>query len=512
MKTSNTNASDVLVFTDDDFDIKIRQHAIVLVKFFAPWCGHCQSLAPEFERAASVLKNNEPKIVLAEFDCSADGKATCNTYQVKGYPTLKVFVKGELSFGYDGPRKTAGDIIKYMNDKFASILRELKTVEEFDDCLYGFDNFVMGFFDEEGSPSDEAFKELFNSQKDHFKFARTYANKLLTKYGYRNDIVIFRAYKLETKLEQSQVQFEGNFTLYELRSWLTSNYHGLVGFRTETNIEQFNAPLVIIYGEIDFSGKPTDTRYYRNRAMTVAKKFTTGKRKVTFVLSDARDFRQEIIDFSLDPAAEKPLVAARDASQRRYALRTEFSMETLEQFVEDMLNGTIEPFIKSDPIPVEDDGPIKTVVTKNFDKIMYDRMKDVVLMLDADWCIICKTIVKKLEKIAKKLKDEKDIVIARIDVTTNEVPRPYFVKGYPSIYFSSRKAKFNPKLFEGKFEIDDLLQFIAAEATTPLQHYDRNGQKLGKKNKMEENATENKTEKNDMVETMTERKMEKTEL
>lgn len=502
----------VLVFTDDDFDINIKEHEVVLVKFFVPWCGHCQNLAPEFESAANVLKNNEPKVVLAEVDCSSEGKATCNTYGVKGYPILKVFTNGELSFGYNGPRKTAADIIKYMSDKVGAILPELKTVEEFDEYLSGLDNVVMGFFEKQGSAFDKTFKLFFNSQRDRYKFARTYSNKLMTRYGYRDDIVIFRAHKLETKLEQGQIKFEGNLTLYELRSWLTSNYHGLVGYRTESNMEQFDAPLVIVYGDIDFSGKPTDTRYYRNRVMTVAKKFAYGKRKVTFALSDAKDFRQEIVDFSLDPAAERPLVVARDALQKRYAMRTEFSMEGLEQFINEMLNGTIDPYVKSDEIPLQDDGPIKTVVTKNFEKILYDRTKDVVLILDAAWCQICKTIVKKLEKIAEKLKDDSDIIIAKMDVSTNELPRPYFVKGYPSIYFSSRKEKLNPKLFEGKFEVDDMLRFIAAEATTPLRHYDRDGRKVGKKND-DENTTEKKKENDVIDEQPTQKKKpEKTEL
>lgn len=69
-------------------------------------CGHCKRLAPEFDKAAGILKTNDPPVTLVTVDCTADGgKDTCSKYGVSGYPTLKIFRNGEVSQEYNGPRE-----------------------------------------------------------------------------------------------------------------------------------------------------------------------------------------------------------------------------------------------------------------------------------------------------------------------------------------------------------------------------------------------------------------------
>jgi protein disulfide-isomerase A1 len=40
--TTYASASDVLVFTDSDFENKVKQYDVLLAEFYAPWCGHCK--------------------------------------------------------------------------------------------------------------------------------------------------------------------------------------------------------------------------------------------------------------------------------------------------------------------------------------------------------------------------------------------------------------------------------------------------------------------------------------
>ncbi len=70
-----------------------QENPFTVVEFYAPWCGHCKNLAPEWESAAKTLSEAklDPPIVLANVDATEeDNKPLATKYGVKGFPTIKV--------------------------------------------------------------------------------------------------------------------------------------------------------------------------------------------------------------------------------------------------------------------------------------------------------------------------------------------------------------------------------------------------------------------------------------
>jgi len=86
LAASSANAS-VASLTPDNYD-SLTAGKTVFIKFFAPWCGHCKKMAPDWEKLAGDWEGHEVGLI-AEVDCTADGKPLCDANGVKGFPSLK---------------------------------------------------------------------------------------------------------------------------------------------------------------------------------------------------------------------------------------------------------------------------------------------------------------------------------------------------------------------------------------------------------------------------------------
>lgn len=97
------------ILTDRSFrgHIKNGDHFVMM---FAPWCGHCKKLKPDWEKLAKTSTVKDTKI--GKVDCTAN-KMTCDKYEVKGYPTLLYFRNGELLETYTGS-KTVDSLKEYL--------------------------------------------------------------------------------------------------------------------------------------------------------------------------------------------------------------------------------------------------------------------------------------------------------------------------------------------------------------------------------------------------------------
>jgi len=88
--------------TVETFDAHVGQ-GVHFVKFFAPWCGHCQRMAPAWDQLAKALEDEE-NISIGRVDCTLD-RDLCSTHGVRGYPTLLLFVNGMKEEKYQGGRE-----------------------------------------------------------------------------------------------------------------------------------------------------------------------------------------------------------------------------------------------------------------------------------------------------------------------------------------------------------------------------------------------------------------------
>ncbi|XP_055911418.1 thioredoxin domain-containing protein 5 homolog [Eupeodes corollae] len=94
----------VVQLTADAFEKTIKS-GITFVKFYAPWCGHCQKLSPVWDQLAANTHVKNSGIKIAKVDCTqSNNKELCQEQLVEGYPTLFAYKNGQKLGEYEGIR------------------------------------------------------------------------------------------------------------------------------------------------------------------------------------------------------------------------------------------------------------------------------------------------------------------------------------------------------------------------------------------------------------------------
>ncbi|KAM9308252.1 protein disulfide-isomerase A4 [Gastrophryne carolinensis] len=457
-----------IVLTEANFHEVVDAANIILVEFYAPWCGHCKRLAPEYEKAAQELSKHALAIPLAKVDATAEPNLA-KQFDVTGYPTLKIFRKGK-PYEYNGPREKHG-IIDYMVEQAGPPSKQIQTVKQVQEFLRDRDDvLVFGIFADKEAKEFALYENAANALREDFTFYHTFStdieNFLKVTSG---QVVVMHPERFQSKHEPQKHTFKIKDTTTEenIKEFLSKHELPLVGHRTHANEAKIykKRPLVVVYYTVDFSfDHRSATQFWRSKVLDVAKDFP----EYTFAISNEEDYSSELKDLGLDESGEEVNVAILDANGKKYAKEPEeFDSDVLRDFVMAFKKGKLTSVVKSQPIPKNNKGPVKIVVGKTFEDVVMDTKSDVLIEFYAPWCGHCKSLEPVYNDLGKKYKMVQDIVIAKMDATANDIPNEnYKVEGFPTIYFAPKNNKNNPIKFEsGSRDLKGLSEFIEEHTT-----------------------------------------------
>jgi len=134
------------------------------------------------------------------------------------------------------------------------------------------------------------------------------------------------------------------------------------------------------------------------------------------------------------------------------------------KFVEQWEAGTLRANLKSEEIPEAQEGDVVVLVGKNFNDIVLNPEKDVLVEFYAPWCGHCKKLAPIYDELAANLKQNTNLVIAKMDSTANEVDG-VSVQGFPTIKFWPAGDKKAPIDFNDDRTVEGFTKFLEQHST-----------------------------------------------
>ncbi|XP_058792794.1 protein disulfide-isomerase [Phymastichus coffea] len=445
---------DVLVITKDNFEEALKQHDYLLLEFYAPWCGHCKALAPEYAKAAGELLSQGSDIKLGKVDATIESDLA-EKHQVKGYPTLKFYRKG-VAIDYGGGRKS-DEIINWLLKKTGPPAKDLTSIDETKTFIDAHNVVIVGFFKDQESENAKVFKEVANAVDDQV-FGISSSDEVFSEYGVEDGkVVLFK------KFDDNKAVFTDEFNIDNLKNFVAvESLPLIVEFNQETARTIFGGAIkghLLVF----LSKEAGHFEKYVEELKKPAKEF---RGKVLFVTIDAdENDHDRILEFFGMKKEHVPgmrIIKLEEDMSKYKPEKDEISAENVYDFVSKYTEGKLKKHLLTQDLPEDwDKNPVKVLTGTNFADVAYDKTKHVLVEFYAPWCGHCKQLAPIYDSLGEKYQDSDKVVIAKMDATANEL-EDVKIMSFPTI--TLYKAETNEAIqYNGERTLEDLAKFVDSE-------------------------------------------------
>lgn len=454
----------VLILDSSNFTDVVAKHPFIVVEFYAPWCGHCKRLAPEYGKAAAVLSKHDPPIVLAKVDANEDiNRDLATKYDVSGFPTLKILRNGGSNIQeYKGPREAEG-IVDYLKKQVGPASKQIGSAEDASTHINDKKVFIVGVFSQFSGQEYDNFMAVAEKLRSDYEFGHTLDAKLLPK-GQPDVAKPF--VRLIKPFDELYVDTK-DFNVDSLEKFVDVASTPLVTvFNNDPNnhhyvMKFFNGDNAKVMFFVNFNDKHIDEFKSKYHDAAVSYK----GQNLSFLIGDVESSQGAFQYFGLKED-QVPLVIIQTVDGQKY-LKSNIEAAQITTWLKDYVDGNVKPFRKSEPIPEVNNEPVKVVVADNIHDFVLSGGKNVLVEFYAPWCGHCQKLAPILDEVAVSFQNDPDVVIAKMDATANDVPSNFKVEGYPTLYFVTPSGKLIS--YEGGRTKEDIVEFIQNNRDAPAE-------------------------------------------
>lgn len=442
-----TMDGNVHVLTSPKTTSFVNENKYALVYGFVPQCNICQQV-DGFLQDLSVRLDRFNGIKVGKIDIASNMDVQ-KLLRATFMPYITLFYNG-VQKPYEGAINI-DDLYNWVENlvnKEANII--IATTND-DYNKFTENNFAIGFkFPETDVKAQgvlEAFAKLFSNTK-FYKLTKDATNDLKNDY----EFVLRRQFDDGDKIISGA-------TMPEL-SMMQQFY------------ELFNRPYIIelddaVVDEIYRTRRPTVFIFDRDYNSEVIEKLNNDafKYRQSFLLVKSKldepsaVMIAELFDITKDNLPAIGIIDFKGAIRKFRTVKG--NAYVLKAFIDSYLNNDLVEFFKGEPVPSVN-SPVRKVVRDNFNAVVNDNSKHVMVGFFSESCIYCSELHEAFAKAQKELREgHQDIVFAKVDIDKNDIDVK--INGLPAIYFYKIDDKKNPVEFPLIRDWEVILDWIESQ-------------------------------------------------
>jgi len=441
-----------------ELDQAVKNYDSVFVFFYAPWCGWCKKIKPVIERVGTYF-NTKPeaerkKLLVAKIDSIANNNAAATKFEIKVFPTFH-YMRGKRLQQHP----TVGSEFGRTFEQFVSWLTPRRGPSS-----NGLTSLAQLNTFRTETPYRRFIAYVSPGTVAYDKWVTVSDSGLLDDFGRAdctfNDPARKSGYVYVEEADGKEVASFDLSSSSDFKSFVIRNGYPVGGALSDEILRAqatTKVPLFVAF----FQGTPTEEQLkpFQEAANTMADKF----------LSGWSDDTEQAGDWGTSGTKFPTAVVVRGlGSHDTYYVAYDEDKETwdsasLVNYLKKVEKDSYDRYIRSEPVPTQD-GPVTILVGRNFEDIVFDETKDVFVEFYAPWCGHCKKLAPIWDELGDLFKPVSDIVIAKVDATSNTLPRGINANSFPTILWFPKNNKM-PASYSQTRTLENLKKFVLTSAT-----------------------------------------------
>lgn len=316
------------------------------MEFYAPWCGHCKKLAPEWDRAAATLASSNDAAKLAKVDATI-ATELAERFAIKGFPTIAFFKNGK-KLDYNAGR-TSDEIVAWLKKQSGPPAKTIETAAQLLAAQESNDVIVVGYFASVDSDAAKAYLAVASGDEINSYYISSSEDVKNALAISEDSLVILKSF--DDKRADLTVADQNPGQLY---SFIVGNSVPLVQtFSQEAAKKIFSSP--IQKHVLFFTETTADHHAPALASLTEVAKSVKGQALVVNVPST----EDRVMDYFGIKKTELPALVVVDMASEGQMKKYPFPGKNLDvdgvsAHVNGVLTGELRPTLKSEPVSPED--------------------------------------------------------------------------------------------------------------------------------------------------------------